>query len=59
MEKIKWSAKVTNEQVLDSIGEKRTSEYHSNETLQRHPLPQVWTSILLNVMFLHRWEDFS
>ena len=24
MEKIKWSEKVTNEQVLDSIGEKRT-----------------------------------
>ena len=24
MEKIKWSDKVTNEQVIDSIGEKRT-----------------------------------
>jgi hypothetical protein len=24
MEKIKWSEKVTNKQVLDSIGEKRT-----------------------------------
>ena len=32
MEKIKWSEKVTNEQVLDGIGEKRTL---LNNTLRR------------------------
>ena len=38
MEKIKWSEKVTDEQVVDHIGDKRT---HLNNIIRRKPIGLV------------------
>ena len=48
MEKIKWSGKITNEEVLERTGEKRTLEINSNlknsqlnRTYSKNKLPSL------------------
>ena len=70
MGKIKWSEEVTNEKFIEYIGEKRTlldSILRKKVNWIRYIIRRNFflhvdingESILLNIMFLHRWEHFS